>query len=96
MKNERYVLPALASITGIAWMAAVLLIAANPKGTGPTGDLAYDWANRAHTLALVFLLAILLAWSLVVAVVHGAPPLLAVLLLFLLLRHRSRRRIRHW
>lgn len=57
MKNERYVLPALASITGIAWMAAVLLIAANPKGTGPTGDLAYDWANRAHTLALVFLLA---------------------------------------
>lgn len=46
--------------------------------------------------ALVFLLAILLAWSLVVAVVHGAPPLFAVLLLFLLLRHRSRRRSRHW
>ena len=44
--------------------------------------------------ALVFLMAILLAWSLVVAVVHGAPPLFAVLLLFLLLRHR--RRSRHW
>ncbi len=44
--------------------------------------------------ALVFLIAAFLAWSLVAAVVHGAPPLFAVLVLFLLLRHR--RRSRHW
>ena len=61
MKDERYVLPALASVTGLAWMAAVLLIAANHKGMDPSGDLAYDWANRAHTLALVFLLATVIA-----------------------------------
>ncbi len=42
--------------------------------------------------ALVFLMAVFLAWSLVAAVVHGAPPLFAVLLLFLLLRHRRRSR----
>jgi hypothetical protein len=42
-------------------MAAVLLIAANHKGIDPAGDLAYDWANRAHTLALVFLLATAIA-----------------------------------
>lgn len=61
MKDERYVLPALASVTGLAWMAAVLLISANHKGIDPSGDLAYDWANRAHTLALVFLLATVIA-----------------------------------
>lgn len=57
MKDERYVLPVLASVTGLAWMAAVLLIAANHKGIDPSGDLAYDWANRVHTLALVLLVA---------------------------------------
>lgn len=58
MRQQRYVpLPGLASLTGLTWMAAVLLISANHKGIDPAGDLAYDWANRAHTLALVFLLA---------------------------------------
>jgi hypothetical protein len=36
---------------------------------------------------LVFL-AMLLAWSMVAAVVYSAPPFLALLLLFLFLRHR--------
>jgi hypothetical protein len=61
MKHDRYVVPVLASVTGLAWMAAVLLIAANHKGIDPAGDLAYDWANRAHTLALMFLLATAIA-----------------------------------
>ena len=38
--------------------------------------------------AFVFLIAMLLAWSMVAAVVHGAPPFFALLLLFLFLRHR--------
>lgn len=42
----------------------------------------------------VVLIAVLLAWSMVAAVVHGAPPLLAFLLLFLFLRHR--RLSRRW
>jgi hypothetical protein len=37
---------------------------------------------------LVFLLAMFLAWSMVAAVVYGAPPFFALLLLFLFLRHR--------
>jgi hypothetical protein len=57
MDRERHLLPVLATITGLAWMAAVLLIAANQKGIDLTGDLAYDRANRVHTLALTFLLA---------------------------------------
>ena len=36
----------------------------------------------------VVLLVMLLAWSLVAAVVYSAPPFLALLLLFLFLRHR--------
>jgi Domain of unknown function (DUF1707) len=36
----------------------------------------------------VLLIAMLLGWSMVVAVVHGGPPLFAFFLLFLLLRHR--------
>lgn len=40
------------------------------------------------------LLAMLLAWSVVAAVVYGTPPFLALLLLFLLLRHR--RPSRRW
>jgi multisubunit Na+/H+ antiporter MnhG subunit len=44
-------------LTGLAWMGAVLLVSANPKDVSLAGDLAYDRANRAHTLALVFLLA---------------------------------------
>ena len=38
--------------------------------------------------AFVVLVAMLLAWSMVAAVVHGTPPLFAMLLLFLFLRHR--------
>ncbi len=34
------------------------------------------------------LIAMFLAWSMVVAVVHGGPPIFAFLLLFLFLRHR--------
>ena len=37
---------------------------------------------------LVVLLAMLLAWSMVAAVVYGAPPFFALLLLFLFVRHR--------
>jgi hypothetical protein len=37
---------------------------------------------------LVFLLAMFLAWSMVAAVIYGAPPFFALLLLFLFLRHR--------
>ena len=36
----------------------------------------------------VLLIAMLLAWSMVAAVVHGAPPVFAFILLFLFLRHR--------
>jgi type VI protein secretion system component VasF len=36
----------------------------------------------------VFLIAMLLAWSVVAAVIHGAPPVFAFILLFLFLRHR--------
>lgn len=61
MKRNRYVVPALAFVTGLAWMAAVLLISANPKGMDHSLDLAYDRANRAHTVALVFLLATVIA-----------------------------------
>lgn len=57
MDRERHLLPMLATVTGIAWMAAVLLVAANPKGVSLAGDLAYDRANRVHTLALALLLA---------------------------------------
>jgi len=57
MNRERHLLPALAALTGLVWMAAVLLIAANHKGIDLAGDLAYDRANRIHTLALVLLTA---------------------------------------
>jgi hypothetical protein len=36
----------------------------------------------------VLLIAMLFAWSMVAAVVYGAPPLFPLLLLFLFLRHR--------
>ncbi len=36
----------------------------------------------------LLLVAVLLAWSMVAAVVYGAPPFFALLLLFLALRHR--------
>lgn len=57
MERQRRLLPLLAALTGLAWMGAVLLVAANPKGVDLAGDLAYDRANRVHTLALVLLLA---------------------------------------
>jgi hypothetical protein len=37
---------------------------------------------------LLLLLAVLLAWSVVAAVITGAPPIFALFLLFLFLRHR--------
>ena len=37
---------------------------------------------------VLLLIALVVAWSMVAAVVHGAPPLFAFFLLFLLLRHR--------
>jgi hypothetical protein len=54
-------LPTLAALAGLSWMGAVLLVAANPKGIDLAGDLAYDRANRVHTLALVLLLGFALA-----------------------------------
>jgi hypothetical protein len=39
----------------------LLLISANHKGIDSAGDVAYDWSNRAHTLALVLLLATVIA-----------------------------------
>jgi multisubunit Na+/H+ antiporter MnhG subunit len=55
--TERRALPVLAMLTGLAWMGAVLLVSANLKDVSLAGDLAYDRANRVHTVALVFLLA---------------------------------------
>lgn len=57
MDTERRALPVLAMLTGLAWMGAVLFVSANLKDVSLAGDLAYDRANRVHTLALVFLLA---------------------------------------
>jgi hypothetical protein len=57
MDRQRRTLPVLAVLAGLAWMAAVLLVAANPKSISLAGDLAYDRANRVHTVALVLLLA---------------------------------------
>jgi hypothetical protein len=44
---------------------------------------------RGPSGVFVILIAMLLAWSMVAAVVYGAPPFFAVLLLFLFLRHRG-------
>lgn len=57
MDRQHRALPILALLTGLAWLVAVLLVAAYPKGLSVAGDLAYDRANRVHTLALVLLLA---------------------------------------
>jgi hypothetical protein len=57
MERQRRLLPVLAALAGLAWMVAVLFVAANPKGVDVAGDLAYDRANRVHTLALAVLLA---------------------------------------
>jgi Domain of unknown function (DUF1707) len=45
-------------------------------------------APRVPAGVFVLLIAMLLAWSMVTAVVYGAPPIFAFFLLFLLLRHR--------
>ena len=45
-------------------------------------------APRVPAGVVVLLLALLLTWSMVTAVVYGAPPIFAFFLLFLLLRHR--------
>jgi hypothetical protein len=44
--------------------------------------------RRVPSGVFVLLIAILLAWTLVTAVIYSAPPFFALLLLFLLLRHR--------
>ena len=43
--------------------------------------------SRLPSAAVLLLLVLVLAWS-VVAVAHGAPPIFAFVLVFLLLRHR--------
>ena len=43
---------------------------------------------RVPAVLFVVLIAMLLAWSMVAAVVYGAPPLFAFFLLFMFLRHR--------
>jgi hypothetical protein len=57
MERQRRLLPLLAGLAGLTWMTAVLFVAANPKGGDLVGDLAYDRANRIHTVALLILLA---------------------------------------
>ena len=44
-------------------------------------------ARRVPIAALV-LLAVLLTWSMVAAVIYGAPPIFALFVLFMFLRHR--------
>ena len=44
--------------------------------------------RRVPSGVFVLLVAMLLAWSMVAAVIYGAPPLFALFLLFLFLRHR--------
>jgi hypothetical protein len=51
--------------------------AARPR---PAGRVPY---------ALLAIVAVLLGWSMVAAVVYGAPPLFALFLLFMFLRHRG-------
>jgi hypothetical protein len=43
---------------------------------------------RTPSAVFLVVLAMLLAWSMVVAVISGSPPFFALLLLFLFLRHR--------
>lgn len=57
MDRQRRALPVLSLLTGLTWMGAVLLVSANLKDISPAGDLAYDRANRVHTVALLFLFA---------------------------------------
>lgn len=44
--------------------------------------------SRVPSGVLLLFIAILLSWSLVAAVLYGAPPLFALFLLFMFLRHR--------
>ena len=62
-----------------------------------TADLPGEQTQRPHPTrsrmpmpagVLLILLAVLLAWSLVTAVIYGAPPLFALFLVFMFLRHR--------
>ena len=58
---------------------------------GDPQQLPYRGRSRPQVRmpAFVFvLLALFLAWSMVAAVVYGAPPLFALFLVFLFLRHR--------
>ena len=62
-----------------------------------TADLPGEQAQRPRstrsrmpvpTAVLLLLLAVLVSWSLVTAVIYGAPPLFALFLVFMFLRHR--------
>src|SRR3954469_7941264 len=44
--------------------------------------------RRVPSGVLVFVIAMLLAWSMVAAVINGAPPVFALILLVMFLRHR--------
>ena len=50
--------------------------------------------KRVQSGVFLLFIALLLAWSMVAAVIYGAPPLFALFLLFLFLRHR--RSSRRW
>jgi hypothetical protein len=64
------------------------------------GEPQPQWQHRRRSRpqfrvpVLVLLIAMLISWSIVAAVVYGGPPLFALFLLFLFLRHR--RCSRHW
>jgi hypothetical protein len=45
-------------------------------------------SGRVPAAVLVLLIAMLFTWTVVAAVVHGAPPIFALFVLFLFLRHR--------
>jgi hypothetical protein len=58
------------------------------------GEPQPQWQHRRRSRpqirvpVLVLLIAMLISWSIVAAVVYGGPPLLALFLLFMFLRHR--------
>ena len=56
-----------------------------PRAAAPSDAVA---DARVPAGVFVLLIAMFLAWSMVAAVVYGAPPFFALFLLFLFLRHR--------
>jgi hypothetical protein len=63
------------------------LLADLPGDPTPTPRPVRRPSRVLPSAAMLVLMALVLTWS-VVAVVHGAPPLFAFVLLFLFLRHR--------